>query len=78
VSAGESDDAFPGGDDFGSSTPHQSPSLGDLGTIGSIEVVAGRLLDVESIKNLKASYFRYLDRQQWKLLAVLFTTDASF
>lgn len=35
-----------------------------------------RLLAIESIKQLKARYFRYMDTKDWSSLAALFTADA--
>ena len=37
-----------------------------------------RLLDVESIKQLKARYCRYIDTKQWDLLPTLFSDDVRF
>jgi hypothetical protein len=37
---------------------------------------ARRLLDIESIKQLKARYFRLMDTKDWKGFAAVFTQDA--
>ena len=37
-----------------------------------------RLLDIESIKQLKSRYCRFIDTKQWERLRDLFTADARF
>jgi SnoaL-like domain len=44
----------------------------------TVDEIVQRLSDVEAITNLKASYFRYLDLQQWDDLSALFINDARF
>ena len=41
-------------------------------------ITPAELCDIEEIKQLKASYFRYLDTKQWERLRGLFTDDAVF
>jgi hypothetical protein len=45
---------------------------------GVSQVNAEELSDIESIKRLKARYFRFVDGQEWTSLRTLFTGDASF
>jgi SnoaL-like domain len=52
-------------------TPDASQSVG-------LDQIVRRLSDVETIKALKASYFRFLDLQRWHELSALFTSNASF
>ena len=39
---------------------------------------AGTLVHVESIKQLKARYFRFIDTKQWEALRDVFTDDLQF
>src|SRR3954462_1444674 len=43
-----------------------------------LEQRLARLEDIDSIKRLKARYFRYLDLHWWEELRALFTDDAVF
>jgi SnoaL-like domain len=44
----------------------------------TVEEMVQALWDIEALKNLKARYFRHLDRQEWDSLLELFTSDATF
>jgi hypothetical protein len=43
-----------------------------------MSITPADLCNIEEIKQLKASYFRFLDTKQWKKWRTLFTDDATF